>query len=108
MAPVRICAQQGCRTRLSVYNQSRYCYTHETPAPRTARELNGELVQLDDDWLFRSKMLQHYPPAEIEGRRDTWAKHMMSERFIKGYPERLSAEDLDRYHSGDWLGGGDG
>lgn len=32
----RICKEPGCETRLSIYNNGRYCYPHEPMAvPRT-------------------------------------------------------------------------
>lgn len=32
----RVCAQDGCATRLSVYNDGRFCYQHEPMVvPRT-------------------------------------------------------------------------
>jgi hypothetical protein len=32
----RICGEPGCETKLSMYNQGRYCYLHEPMAvPRT-------------------------------------------------------------------------
>jgi hypothetical protein len=32
----RVCREAGCETRLSMYNNGKYCYTHEPMAvPRT-------------------------------------------------------------------------
>ncbi len=29
----RVCAEEGCGTRLSIYNRSKYCWTHEPIHP---------------------------------------------------------------------------
>ena len=33
----RVCAHEGCRTRISAYNKNDLCWTHFQPVPRPAR-----------------------------------------------------------------------
>ena len=37
----RVCREAGCATRLSMYNQGRYCYQHE---PRTVPRTRGKKI----------------------------------------------------------------
>jgi hypothetical protein len=38
-APGRVCAHEGCETRISIYNRSAYCWTH---APQKFPLVRGE------------------------------------------------------------------
>jgi len=33
----RVCAHEGCTTRISSYNKNDFCWTHHQPVPRPAR-----------------------------------------------------------------------
>ncbi|MHB1503500.1 MAG: hypothetical protein ACYCTL_08015 [Acidimicrobiales bacterium] len=37
----RVCSEPGCKTKLSIYNESEYCYLHE---PMTAPRLRGKKI----------------------------------------------------------------
>ncbi|MGH9102709.1 MAG: hypothetical protein ACRDYD_06970 [Acidimicrobiales bacterium] len=40
-APDRVCAEPGCGTRLSIYNDGRFCYLHE---PMTVTRTRGRKI----------------------------------------------------------------
>jgi len=40
-APGRVCAEPGCETKLSIYNESDFCYVHE---PETTPRLRGRKI----------------------------------------------------------------
>jgi hypothetical protein len=37
----RVCLEPGCGTRLSIYNNGKFCYTHE---PRTVPRTRGKKI----------------------------------------------------------------
>lgn len=93
---VRICHEDGCRTRLSTYNAGKLCWEHRRSTRRIEEELDGKHVQRDDAWLLALLDLDH---AEIE----TWRPHVMSDTFIKGLERReLTPAERARYSGGEW------
>ena len=47
LAPPRVCAAEGCTTRLSVYNAQSYCWLHRnqaSEAPRRERSLRAVTI----------------------------------------------------------------
>ncbi len=100
MAVVRVCRNPDCVTILSRYNGGNYCSLHRIGPPiRIVRELNGDIVLADDDWVRRLKWKTH-PPKEIEA----WRPSVMSATFLKGMEEQIHPQDKKAYEDGSWLG----
>jgi hypothetical protein len=98
MSRVRVCKEPGCHVILSYYNPTNYCCLHPHVPRRMMAELKGDRVLADD--FYARKKYKDFPPKEIL----TWRSHMLSDRFLAGEPDRLTAKDKKAYESGEWLG----
>lgn len=103
MSAIRICAEEGCVTRLSRYNSGSTCWMHTKVEAPIRRQLDPPATTpgATRKRRQRERARQGTLSAQLELLEGEGQE--MSEAFLAGIPERLNAAERRRVKNEAWL-----